>query len=117
VAPRKLLEGANLFSRIFLWVFGEHYIRARVNWVDFYAKKEVGGLGPIDPIGKPMVGLPCKWAVMALEPGESNLKTQLCYKLAACCKPSCQKSWTPDLNWSLVGGYISSPGSKTGQIM
>ncbi len=61
MAPRKLLEGANLLSRIFFWVGGEHYIRARVNWVDFYAKKEVGGLGVIDPVEKPMVALPCKW--------------------------------------------------------
>lgn len=103
MAPRKLLEDANLLSRIFLWVGGEHYIRDRVNWVDFYAKKEVGGLRLIDPIEKPMVALPCKWAVMALEPGQSSLKTLPCYKLSACCKPSCQKSWTPDLNWSLVG--------------
>jgi len=82
VAPRKLSEDANLLSRIFLWVGGEHYIRARVNWVDFYAKKEVGGLRLVDPIEKPMVALPCKWAVMALEPGESSLKTLPCYKLS-----------------------------------
>ncbi len=83
MAPRKLSEGANLLSRNFLWVGGEHYVRARVNWVDFYAKKEVGGLCLIDPIEKPMVVLPCKWAAMALEPGEPSLKTLLCYKLSA----------------------------------
>ncbi len=84
--------------------------RARVNWTDCCACKAVGVVGLID-LEDDLLDLLCKWIFMPLELGDSNLRILLRFKLAQS-KPSWHNRWTLDLNWAMVKGQVSTPGSK-----
>lgn len=61
-----------------MWSGKEQLNFNRVSWKGCYLKEKFGGLGLVD-LAK--TSLLCKWIVIAMEPGESNLQFMLWYRL------------------------------------
>ncbi len=103
---KKVVKRCKTMLRNFEW----QRQRARVNWTDCCACKAVGVLSLID-LEDDLLDLLCKWIFMPLELGDSNLMILLRFKLAQS-KPSWHNRWTLDLNWAMVKGQVSTPGSN-----
>jgi hypothetical protein len=58
----------------------------------------------------------CKWVVTALEPGSSNLKNLLRFKLARY-QPYPGNNWTPSLQWFSLPNHAARAGSKVWEQM
>lgn len=79
---RDILNSIRAALRNFLWAETEEHVRARVRWEDCCAKKEVGGLGLIDP-QEALLSLTNKWIVKALIPGNTPLNILLRHRIAS----------------------------------
>jgi hypothetical protein len=66
--------------RNFLWSGSPTAVRARVAWTVCCQPKQVDGLNLIDP-QEAVTALIAKWVLTALEPGESNFKVLLRFRL------------------------------------
>jgi hypothetical protein len=75
--------------------------------------KDIKGLGLIDP-EEAMDVLLCKRVIRSLDPGNSNLKLLLDFKLTMC-KPSQYMTWDPEVNWVLVGNHSPSQDQRYGE--
>jgi hypothetical protein len=53
----------------------------------------------------------CKWIVHACEPGESNFKLMLRYRLAGF-QPYAQGNWGRSLEWFMQRGHVATSGSR-----
>jgi hypothetical protein len=84
--------------------------RARVAWSVVCSKKREGGLNIVNPLDA-VIALMSKWVVSACEPGDSNLKKLMQYRLS-CFQPYSHGGWNRSLEWFSHHSHKASPGSK-----
>jgi hypothetical protein len=91
--------------RNFYWAGTTQQARARVAWQTCCLKHCDGGLNLIDP-QEASIALMAKWVVVACEPGASNFKALLWYRLSLF-QPHSRGKWNPRLQ-SVVHAATSS---------
>lgn len=102
--------------RNFLWAGSNHPARARVVWHNLSRPRSEGGLNLVDP-QQSLISLMCKWVLTSCEPGNSNFKQLLRYRLLHC-QPQNGESWPPSLEWFTMPTYKAPTGSKIwGRVM
>jgi hypothetical protein len=93
----------------FIWAGSDRPTRTRVAWRTCCLRKKEGGLGMIDP-HEAVTALMCKWITSACEPGLSNFKTMLRFRLVQF-QPYSGGRWEPNLCWFTFKSHTSSKGS------
>jgi hypothetical protein len=94
----------------FIWVGADRPTRSRVAWDTCCLKKKERGLGMIDP-GDAVNALMSKWIITACEPGQSNFKIMLRYRLTLL-QPYSGGYWNPSMLWFTQKGHTASRGSN-----
>jgi hypothetical protein len=74
------------------------------------SKKREGGLNIVNPLDV-VIALMSKWVVSACEPGDSNFKKLMQYRLS-CFQPYSHGGWNRSLEWFSQHSHKASPGSK-----
>jgi hypothetical protein len=97
-------------TRNYLWASKDRPSRARVAWNTCCLRKRDGGLGLMDPF-KPLTALMAKWIISACEPGNSNFKIMLRYRLSHYQSYS-GGNWEPSLQWFLLRNHAAKNGSS-----
>lgn len=83
--------------------------RSRVSWVNCCRAKKDGGLGLVNPL-EAMMAMHTKWVLKACEPGESNLKTLIRFRLVNY-QPYKGGRWGASLRWFIQKGHQAKFGS------
>lgn len=96
--------------RQFYWSGKVGRTRVGVAWETCCLNKEVGGLAFTDPT-EALTALLTKWVVVACEPGYSNFKAILRYRLARTQPPGPQR-WADSPDWFQMHQHKSKQGSN-----
>jgi len=89
-SSKKAIQRCKIILRNYLWATRKQNTRTIVKWKDCCLSKKANGLGLKDSKNI-LSSFLCKWVMLALKLGESNLKCIIRFKL---CKCAPIKAWT-----------------------
>jgi hypothetical protein len=95
--------------RNFVWSGSPSRTRVRVAWKTCCLSRTVGGLNLVEP-HEALMAMMTKLILTALEPGQSNFKAILKYRLQQY-QPFARGRWAPFLEWCLAPEHKASSGS------
>jgi hypothetical protein len=99
--------------RNYFWSGSADRARAGVAWSACCLDRNAGGLNFINP-SEAVVALMMKWIISAYEPGTSNFKALLRYRLSHC-QPYGRGSWPVTMTWFHLPDHKGASGSPIWQ--
>jgi hypothetical protein len=96
-SSKKAIQRCKIILRNYLWATRKQNTRTIVKWKDCCLSKKANGLGLKDSKNI-LSSFLCKWVMLALKLGESNLKCIIRFKLCKCA-PSKHEQWKLEWQW------------------